>query len=144
MSEQWEERYYFGYEVALSCVNWVKQSKVQSGDIVVCRRALGHIGFKEAKTFLWLYIENIHPIPYRSLSELLAQDTIIYDKRRYCIPFHRLQQVYPSINLERVADTNDPYQPFYQLDLDNYKFLIKNETLQWSGLIFDKVTGLYL
>ena len=117
----WQEKDYSTLELGLSCVNLMPYNlRLQAGDIVVCRPAFGYIGFKEAKQFFWLHIENTDTSQCSQYHDIITQtweghEREPMDKRRYCIPFHRLEKVYPSINFNRLSDLDDPYQPFFQL-----------------------------
>lgn len=144
MKHYYEEKDYSALEVCLSCVSFSRIIKRHAGDIILVRPILGRIGWKEAKDYFWLPVEGIDKTMYAYFQEPLILDEEPYDKRRYSIPFNRLETLCPFIDFERIADDNDVYQPFYQLDIDTYEFILCNEVLQFEGLIFDKNTGLYL
>lgn len=104
------------YELALA-VRTVHDNgvheRVQEGDIVAARKPFGHgeVGRAERAPFLWLRVEG-HQLGDVYLNQRLYVDEVRYDKRRYSIPFRRLQQQYPWLDLSRVRDMTDPYQPF--------------------------------
>jgi len=67
-----------------------------------------------------------------------------YDKRRFCIPLHRLKLVYPALDLDRCRDMDDSYQPFRHFCQDRGYFIETIKPFYYHGLIFDKWTGRYL
>lgn len=115
----------------------------QAGDIITIRKPGLGIGKNEASAYLWLRIEGPDADVLDSLSiALMDYEDRHYDKRRYCIPLSKLHK---NINLARVQDTNDIYQPFLPIDEDNLLFLINSRpALKAEGLVFDKQTGKYL
>ena len=66
---------------------------------------------------------------------------VIFDKRRYCIPFKRLPAF---VDLARVRDPGDLYQPFVGVSTDTTEFLWTLAPLRVEGLVFDKETMRYL
>ena len=112
------------------------------------------IGTKEATGYIWLRVEGLEendgPIflspNYDSDVDQrdLNSPTIRFDKRRYCIPLDRLKKIYHAFDIERAKDINDIYQPFMNLDEDNFKYLTPRKPLNVRGLIFDKLKGEYL
>lgn len=87
------------FEVALSVANR-GVGRVQEGDIVVARNPLGFIGTKEGKNFLWIQLDTT--LTLEELNER-GRDS----KRRRHIPLDNIS----GIDLARVRDTNDEYQP---------------------------------
>jgi hypothetical protein len=92
---------------------------VQEGDIVAVRRPGEGIGRLEQRAFIWLRVDGVDLGEAQTWVEgntegLPSADpaAITYEKRRYCIPLARLKQLLPSLDLARVRDRADPYQPF--------------------------------
>lgn len=141
-------------EVALACWSAAPEH-VQEGDIMARRHPQIGIGMNEAKLFLWLLLEGLtaeqyaawkFPIyePYDPLGLYEPKtDYTVYDKRRFNIPFSRLSEVV-SIDLVRARNPLDEYQPFYTIDQSNHLWLTDSIPLQVSGLVWDKVLGVYL
>lgn len=149
---QWKREYQVR-EVAISCVNSTDNSMTQRrrkhGDIIVVRDPLGHIGKKEAKEFLWLLIDGLDWWDCKEI-ELKREDAEAEAeyKKVFSIPLHRLKQVYPALDLNRLFDRADEYQPFCMPDYESssypYKFIFNQKPLMAHGLIFNKLTGIYL
>lgn len=142
--------------IEIAIANWSEAPEhIQEGDICGARRPNIGIGLAEAKMWLWLLVDGFEsselkgltwPVyePYDPTGEYDGPTYIKYDKRRFNIPFARLAELYPSIDLNRCRDINDAYQPFYTLDTDNNLWLTDTTPFQASGLIFDNVMGVYL
>jgi hypothetical protein len=133
------------------------QERFTEGDIVDARRPGPAIGFKEGITRIWLLIQGWEFQVYGNLAQRIGEpfdDSGAYDpmvdtytmrdKRRYCIPFSRLQSVFPSFDPGQARDLAETYQPFYTLDEDNFFWLTDKSPLPVAGLIFDKANGVYL
>jgi len=139
-------------EVAISTVNstdLAAHERKKEGDIMAVRLVgewIG-VGTKEISQRLWLRVEGLEHYESMHLIDLNHDpdpDGEIFEKRRYCIPLDRLKEVYPALDIARVRDTADAYQPFLTLDGDNYTFLTEENPLEVSGLVLDKYTGEYL
>jgi len=141
-------------EIAIALWTMVRE-RVQEGDIVEARRPDIGIGLKEAKSFLWMLVDGEEFWEYMNLKESVYEpyqedgdyDTSAtkYDKFRYNIPLSRLEGEIPTLDLDKLRDQNDPYQPFYTIDEDTGLWLTEVHTpFEVKGLIFDKVTGVYL
>jgi len=96
----------------------------------------------------------------RSLEE--GDATVIHEKRRYCIPLDRLKVVAPWLDLARVRDVSQRYQPFIPIDpewpfhrfgteaRDQHGFqrfpanVVARPPLNVHGLVFDKATMRYI
>ncbi len=119
--------------------------RIQEGDIVTMRKPLGYCNFGEMSSYLWLLIQGPDTSILDRLKDGLAEEDIedapIFDKRRYCIPLKRLPV---HVDLARVRDVGDRYQPFFIIDEETGKFLAKPSPLRVEGLVFDKRTGRYL
>ena len=160
-----DHRDYSVLEVAIyirDLPNTVGGERVKEGDIIAIREPLGYIGKSEAAQFLWLLIEGLDISDMfhfkDSFTEGDGQDAPRYEKRQYCIPLKRLKEVAPFVDLNRVRDGGDKYQPFLPVDLDvpYYRFgteshsihglmhlpagLIARPPLDVHGLVFNKKT----
>jgi len=95
---------------------------VKEGDIIGIRTPLGYIGKSEAAQYLWLLVEGLDYSDMLAFKNVFAEgifpNEIFYEKRQYCIPLKRLKEVAPFIDLNRVRDKNDEYQPFLSIDPD--------------------------
>ena len=85
-----------------------------AGDIIGVRKPFGHgeVGRAERSAYLWVRLEAQAQIGDMNLTQLNVENGTVYEKRRYCIPFQRLKQVSPWLDVVRVKDKADPYQPF--------------------------------
>jgi len=140
--------------------------RAKEGDFGI-REPLGYIGTKEASHRLWLLIEGLDLSDMLELKNIFIEgvgpDAPVYEKHQYCIPLKRLKEVAPFVDLARVRDPNDKYQPFLPVDLDvpHYRFgteahgvpdglprlptgLIARPPLDVHGLVFNKKTMRYL
>ena len=137
-------------EIAILTVNHEK-NRAKRGDIVVMRNPHNVIGVKERADYLWLRIEGWEEDAYWSIHEpnfdahySNDEGTIAYDKRRYCIPFHRLKEVYSLFDIARAENISDEYQPFMIIDEDNGAYLTPQKPYSIHGLVYDKVFREYL
>lgn len=138
------------------CAHSEVPERRQEGDILAVRRPDIGIGLAEAKLYLWLLVQGLAANEYDHLDDSIYEPFDptgeydprsaypLFDKRRYCIPFTRLQAVFPTLDLSKARDTNDPYQPFYTIDEDNNLWLTDRTPLAAEGLVFDKVNGVYI
>lgn len=138
-------------EVAISMMGFQQsggiKERIQVGDISGVRRPLGQIGWAEMRTYLWLHIEGLEENELFQLGDLMwvsEPGGERYDKRRYSIPLERLQQLFPTFDVNRALDTADYYQPFMPFDEDNGFTLIAEKPLSVHGLVFDKATMEFL
>lgn len=155
---QWPE-----FEVRISMVAHRDDSGGERrcvGDIDGRRRkdSVRGIGLKENHRFLWLALNGLTEMQFQALKQrvvyppppsLMPYDPndsglTIYDRRRYCIPIHRLKQVAPWLDLNRCYDLNDSYQPFIAIDSEDYTYLAAHRSLSARGLVFDKITQRYI
>ena len=119
--------------------------RMKEGDIINVRSPHGSCGFGSMARGLWLLIEGPDTSVMDRLKDINTTETddvggVIYDKRRYSIPFNRLPDF---IDLARVRDPGDIYQPFVGVATDTTEFLMPLPPLRVEGLVFDKVTGQY-
>jgi len=78
--------------------------RAQEGDIICIRNPRGEVGRKEGKDYLWLIIDE---------SELPSQDKVRKDApRRAQLKLDDIKAKHASLDLARVRDPNDEYQPF--------------------------------
>jgi len=156
-------------EIAILCVHQEDHAggeRAKIGDIITMRPPHHVIGSEEARRFLWLRLDGLEDAEFAKLKELvqdppptefkrhmvqhqndLRESLVLtrYDKRRCCVPLHRLQQVCPWIDLNRVRDPDDYYQPFVVPDTESHFYLAPRPSpLRVEGLVFDKVRGKYL
>jgi len=147
--------------------NTHQNERAREGDIIEIRKPIGQIGRLEAAHILWLLIEGLDTGEMAKLKERFfegpdTEASPVYEKRRFCIPFDRLKQVVPSIDVNRIRDRADKYQPFLPVDLDwpYYRFategynvhgwqylpagIIARPPLDVHGLVFDKKATRYL
>jgi len=82
--------------------------RAQEGDIIAVRAPLNVIGTKEGNDFLWLLIDDSQ-LPSASL----RGESIKY---RYNLPLAAVAAAHPTIDLERVRNPNDRYQPLRDND----------------------------
>jgi len=120
----------------------------QLGDIIAIRKPHSVIGSKEVTEFLWLRIEGIEEdlmMLLQDIVESTGQPSVVYDKRRYCIPLRKLKKFFPSFDIGRAMDKTDIYQPFIVVDEDEpHIYLADLRPLRIEGLVFDKLKGIYL
>ncbi len=104
--------------------------RLREGDIraVAWAHPQMHVGTGQAQRceVLWLYLETFGEIELDRLVGGNEEQGVTYDKRRYCIPLPRLRALAPTLNLARVRDPTDCYQPFLgDIDQDipeNYRY----------------------
>lgn len=160
-------RSYQTWEVALFVVDNSPlasgHERVQEGDIAAIRLPLPHIGTKERFKFLWVRLSgeddnimsdlaqpNTEPADTLNENGTFQRGANVFEKRRFCIPFERLNDV-SAFDLARARDTADSYQPFQPIDEDmpidggeGLRLGSSRGPLDIRGLVFDKSTGMYL
>lgn len=119
------------------------------GDIIAIRKSGQAIGTKEGKKYIWMHIEGLEEDEFTALTLQVYEPTDPetgqpFDKRRYCVPMAKIQEVYPLFDESRALDTDDLYQPFVILDTENYSYISIDPPFQVSGLVWDKALGEYL
>lgn len=126
----------------LTLVPLVERKRI--GDILSCRVPREGVGLKERSEYIWLRVRG----KWTDLAELkssLNENGTKYEKRRYCIPLERLEQIDPSFDTGRALDLSDDYQPFLPIDKETGLFLFqKNKVYDIKGLVYDKLLGTYL
>lgn len=131
------------------------------GDIIAIRRPGLGLGMATMSNYLWLVIEGLdrelmdrykdndeEPLDETG-SFFEARDGGVrykqYDKRRFCIPLQRLKLVAPWLDLNRVRDINDIYQPFVMLDEETGHYVSEGrKPLSLHGLVYDKAKQRFL
>jgi len=136
-----------------------ESERATEGDIVAMRNLHHGIGFAEMANYLWLRLEGLDRTDMDFLStvgveppdamdrlEEIDHSTILFtDKKRFSIPLARLKLVAPWIDLDRVRDPDDIYQPFIQVDEETGSYIRgTREPLSVHGLVFDKTLGSFL
>ena len=133
----------------------------QEGDIISCRHTdTGGLGLKTAHRYLWFCVEGLRDWEFDRLTQRLTEppglpsedDNPTFDKRRYCVPLVRLKGVAPFLDLARLRDPLDNYQPFRPVDQDDdnvrshFTFFpgSARAPLRIEGLIYDKAMGAFL
>ena len=120
------------------------------GDIIAIRTDGNGVGMKEMHRWLWVSVYGMDDDLMTFLQEGVTEgdefEREIYDKRRYSIPLARLQAIYPTLDMARVRDVTDAYQPFMPVDEDQGYYLegSAQPPFDVAGLIFDKTTGRYI
>lgn len=136
------------YEIAISTINKEPLNgyqRIQEGDIVTIRPAKGYVGKKEMKNFLWLTID----LTDEQLAKLQDYNTLDLDKnldplpnqpkRRKKIDLMTLKTRMPSLDLDRVRNTEDSYQPL--VDMDTKTGTFTSSPLSFENLVTDKLTN---
>ncbi len=120
--------------------------RIQEGDIGVVLDPNEGITGSERYHYLWLRVEGLDDSDMDRLqdpNQPVRGGKAFWDKRRHCIPFRRLKEIYPPLDLAKVGDPIDKYQPFLPIDNDTGLFLAARPPLSVFGLIFDKETQRY-
>jgi len=140
-------------EIAISLVSYAPLAsgteRILTGDIAAVRHPDVGVGRKEVEEYMWLRIEGLEENEFYDLTELIEDSTsgIIYDKRRYCIPLEKIEEIDPDFDIDLALDNDRIYQPFLLVDYDeDYTFVLEDGhlPLQVSGLVYDKAIGDYL
>lgn len=137
MAQTFRERFIWEIALLVRSYHDTVNERAKAGDIVAIRKPFGHeeVGTGERSLFLWLRIRAHMQLGDLDLSGVLEENDIRYEKRRYCIPFARLSKVAPLLDISRVEDPLDPYQPFMGgLDLDQ----------EYDVMTFDEATLLLI
>lgn len=80
--------------------------RAKEGDIITIRNPKGGIGLKEGRDFLWLLMDEAD-VPIHTPKK---------HEGRLNVSLDEIKQRHPSVNLDRVRDPNDEYQPFLNTD----------------------------
>lgn len=125
--------------VALSAISLpsVTDSMKEAGDIIECRPDMRCIGQQERHKYIWLVMSDVD-------NELrIKQGEKLLYKRRYQIPFARLNDVAP-LDIARAMDPEDEYQPYIDYDDINGEVITHNQPIPIVGLVWDKIETRYL
>lgn len=129
--------------LALSCEHKDANRK-EVGSVCASVNMKTRIGSKELTRFIWLPVYGLDYYEMRHLQDTV-DDPVLYEKRRYQVPFGRLKQVYPAFDIASARDANLIYQPFLLVDGDTYHFRARGVSpLPVQGLILDRLTMRYL
>lgn len=126
--------------------------RVQTGDVTAVRNRGSGIGGSTLATYLYLLVNGLERLemerlthsvgePFREDGEYdpdLRPGSKRLDRHRYCVPFDRLKEYVPRIDVARILDVTDPYQPFMPVNDDNL-FITPEPPLNVRGLVWDKV-----
>lgn len=111
------------------------------GDVVNIREMSKGTGLSVPKRYLFV------PIYGFDIDEMYRfTDTIeAFEKRRYSIPLARIKQNYPALDMNKLLDQDEMYQPFILTDPNTGLFHGLNiAPFPAQGLIFDKKVGKYI
>lgn len=97
------------------CVAVVNRGRVQEGDILDVRDPIGGVGVSAAETqwVVWLLMDESE-VPAREA--LKSADDPSNNKYRYQLPLAALKSALPALDLDRLRDADDAYQPFVDSD----------------------------
>jgi len=139
-------------EVALIIFGRQDDLLEKEGDIVVARRQLGGCGLKEGSRFLWMQLAGLEENDLLALNINLDTNNyeiseerdpdLAFDKHRYKIPFDSIVAQFSTVDLNRVRDPNDIYQPFMEVDIESFWFLDNQQIANAGDLVIDKLTEL--
>ena len=134
------------YEIAISTINRKNNpnERIRIGDIVVRRKPRKCIGYKEAKIFIWMLVQNFEEAIIPQLADENQENNIRFEKRRYMIPLSNLKKHFPFFDIQKAKDPNLIYQPFRLLDYDTFYFLNNRKPLDLNGLVFDKYKRIFI
>lgn len=125
--------------------------RVNLGDILSVHRksSVRGLGTKEATRLLLVPIQGLESSDISQLKDLVFQDPLDitsprFEKRRYCIPFPRLQELDPIFDQAQAKDPLVVYQPWMHLGEDDLLVFDCLPPFEVEGLIYDKVIGNYL
>lgn len=110
--------------------------RAQAGDIIDIRTPKGSIGVKEGKDFIWLLIEE-RELPSRA--ELRAEAGTEKFKFRFCLPPAQLKILLPRLDLGRLADPDDWYQPCLDCDPQTGLARRRHLTTNVKAMITDRM-----
>lgn len=120
------------FEIAIQAYDYPEPHRAKAGDIIVVRQAVGAIGKKEQGSYLWITIDVSD---VRIVAGLNEPDVDAGEKRRFSIPLQRLKSIMSSLDLERVANPKDNYQPFVSVSGSR---MTSTQDVPLTNLINDK------
>ena len=133
-------------EVAILVKDYPESHRANEGDIITVRVPRGCIGRKERSSFLWVHIDGLTSDDrhLKGCDRVNETDKSVRAKRRYSVPLDRLKAVVPTLDLARVRDLNDEYQPFLTIDARTGDCKLVGTPLNMAGLVYDKLMGTYI
>ena len=127
-------------EVQLSVSGSDDSGGIQEGDIIATRNELRRCGREEMSSYLFILVTAAEEDDL-----LYLQSGDDFFRRRFCAPFHKLQAYFPALNLSRVRDKNDIYQPFVEVNPTDGSFTWRTDRLMSAfDVIVDKKDRLNL
>jgi len=122
------------------------RERLREGDILCSKNPVYFDGglTRGSRQFLWLLLSGLPRTQMDMLkmsNSPVPEETLRYEKKRFSIPFSRLPAL---VDLARVRDPKDEYQPFMPIDFDTGRHLIKTPPLDVHGLVYDKVQMKFL
>ncbi len=120
--------------------------RMQEGDIITIRKPAGGCGSGAMSVGIWLWVQGPDTSVLDRFKDMITTETdevdgLNFEKRRFQIPLNRLPE---NIDLARVRNPSDRYQPFLLPDWDTGRFLTEPSPLPVVGLVFDKQTMRFL
>lgn len=111
--------------------------RAKAGDVIAIRPHRDAIGTKELRQFLMVTMDIADPriLDGLDMPNIDAKGQLV-SKRRFQIPLTRLKDLMSSLDLSRVADSRDPYQPFVNIVGGNRALPVAD--IPVTGTIVDK------
>lgn len=106
-------------------------NNVEEGDILGVRDPKGGIGLKEGKDFIWVIMDS-SDMPSGSLRNESNSSP------KYNLPLSKLQEKFPELDLTRLRDEADHYQPLFDTDPSTGLHRKQNLPKAFSRSIADK------
>jgi len=133
-------------EVAILVKDYPESHRANEGDIITVRAPRGCIGRKERSSFLWLHVEGktADDRHLKGCDRVNETDMLPRAKRRYSIPLARLKNLDPDLDLDRVRDTTDEYQPYLTIDKVTGECKPIGDLFLMTDIVFDKLKGDYV
>lgn len=101
------------------------------GDIIVIRDPLPYIGLKEGTNYLWFLVDDT-ALPSR---ETLSGSST---KWRYNVPLADLKARVAALDLDRLRNSRDWYQPLQDTNPDTGLHRVSNTPIDISANVTDK------
>lgn len=128
------------YEIAIQAFDYPGPHRAKAGDIVCVRPPTHAIGLLEQASLLWITVDIPDP---RIISDI-TQPRIdasgrLAEKRRFRVPLTRLKTLMSAMDLDRVANPTDNYQPFVGVRTVGHNIVMDHKTpIPITGLFEDK------
>lgn len=129
------------YEIAIQAFDYPEPHRAKAGDIVCVRRPTHAIGTLEQASLLWITVD----IPDPRIIDGITQPRVdgsgrVVEKRRFRIPLAKLKALMSSLDLDRVANPKDRYQPFVGVRAVGGDIVMDHKTpVPITGIFEDKV-----